>query len=81
MPLLVQVRRPERSRSPGGVDFLNCYVHDTVARPVFGFKAEKGDFPLRDVHGQILASGPGKPTLEVGAHTENVDLAVTSAPE
>ena len=37
VPILIELRRTERTMSPGGVDSLSCYVHDPVARPALGF--------------------------------------------
>ena len=80
MPILFELRRPERTTSPGGVDFLSCYVYDAAARPALGFEEGKRDFPLRDVHGQILVTGPGTPSAKFGPNTQDVDITVIGAP-
>ena len=79
VPILFELRRTERTMSPGGVDFLSCYVHDAVARPALGFEEGKRDLPLRDVHGQILVTGPGTPSAKFGSRAQSVDLTVTRA--
>ncbi len=49
VPILFELRRAQRTTSPGGVDSLSCYVHDAVACPALGFDEGKPNLPLRDV--------------------------------
>jgi hypothetical protein len=79
VPILFELRRTERTTGPGGVDSLSCYVHDAAARPALGFEEGKRDLPLRDVHGQILVTGPGTPSAKFGSKAQSVDLTVTRA--
>jgi enterochelin esterase family protein len=79
VPILFELRRTERTMSPGGVDFLSCYVHDAVARPALGFEEGKRGLPLRDVHGQILVTGPGTPSAKFASRAQSVDLTITRA--
>ena len=79
VPILFELRRTERTISPGGVDFLSCYIHDAVARPALGFDEGKRDLPLRDVHGQVLVTGPGTPSAKFGSKAQSVDLTVSRA--
>jgi hypothetical protein len=81
VPILFELRRPERTKQPGGVDFLSCYVYDTVGRPVLGFDEGQRDFQLHDVHGQVFVTGPGAPSTQFGSKIQNVDLTVTRAPQ
>jgi hypothetical protein len=76
VPILFELRRPERTTSPGGADFLSCYVYDAVARPVLGFHEDQRDFPLREVHGQVFLFGPGRPSADFGPKTQGVDVRV-----
>ena len=66
VPIILHLRRPESTERLGGIDFQDCYVYDSAARPAVRFEEDKGDFGLRDVHGQILVTGPGTPSLKIG---------------
>ncbi len=76
-PILLQLRHAERTASPGGVDFLNCYVSDPVSRPALWFDEGTNALALHDVRGNILAADPGPATLHLGTKTEDVELSVT----
>ena len=65
----------------GGIDFQDCYVYDSAVRPAVRLEEEKGDFGLRDVHGQIMVTGPGVPSLKLGTKLQDVDLKVLRATE
>ncbi len=80
VPILFQVRKPERSSQPGGVDFVDCSVYDASARPVLAFDPRKHDTFLRDVHGRIFAHVPEAPSMGLGPKAEDMDLTVTRAP-
>jgi hypothetical protein len=80
VPIILHLRRLESTERMGGIDFLDCYVYDTAARPAVRLEEDKGEFGLRDVHGRILVTGPGVPSLKLGSKLEDVDLKVLSAP-
>jgi hypothetical protein len=81
VPIILHLRHPESTERLGGIDFQDCYVYDTAARPAVRLEEDKGDFGLRDVHGQILVTGPGVPSLKLGMKLQDVDLRVVPTPK
>lgn len=75
VPVLLQVRRPAVSSLPGGVEFIGCYVYDTVNRPVLQFETEK-PLVLSDVSGAIYAVGAKVPRARLGESLKSVNLRV-----
>jgi hypothetical protein len=73
-PLLLQLRSPERTTTLGGVDFINCYVYDSVARPALCFDEEKTQLGLHDVHGNIFVKSAGMASVNLGPKIDRVDL-------
>ena len=74
VPVLLQQRRSEVTARPGGVEFVNCYVYDHVARVAVFYDEESGEVPLADIHGQISVRSPRGAHMRLGAKTINVDL-------
>jgi hypothetical protein len=68
------------SLATGGIDFVNCYVYDTVSRPALCFEAEQTRFGLHGVHGNLLVRNPGKVSVNLGVNSEDVDLTVAGVP-
>jgi hypothetical protein len=81
VPIILHLRQPKNTENLGGIDFQDCYVYDSAPRPTVRFEVDQGDFGLRDVHGQIMAGGPGAPSLKLGKKLEDVDLRVIQAPK
>jgi hypothetical protein len=81
VPIILHLRRPESTERLGGMDFQDCYVYDNAPRPAVRLEEDKGDFGLRDVHGQILVTGPGAPSLKLGTKLQDVDLKTLPGPE
>ncbi|MCX6913981.1 MAG: right-handed parallel beta-helix repeat-containing protein [Verrucomicrobia bacterium] len=81
VPIILHLRRPESTENMGGIDFQDCYVYDSAVRPAVRLEEDKGDFGLRDVHGQIMVTGPGTPCLKLGTKLQDVDLKVLRATE
>ena len=81
VPIILNLRRPESTQNLGGIDFQDCYVYDSADRPVVRLEEDKGDFGLHDVHGQILVTGLGTPSLKLGTKLQDVDLKVLPAPK
>lgn len=75
VPVLLQVRRPELTGVPGGVEFVQCEVFDGVDRPVVQFESETGTAPLTDVKGTIAARKKNA-RARLGAAVRDVDLRV-----
>jgi hypothetical protein len=80
VPIILHLRRPESTENMGGIDFQDCYVFDSADRPVVRLEEDKGDFGLRDVHGQIMVTGLGTPFLKLGTKLQDVDLKVIPGP-
>lgn len=78
VPVMFYLRRPDRSAHVGGVDFQDCYLYDSVARPAVRFEADRPELGLFDVHGQIYRTGPGRSWMKAAATTQDVDLRVVS---
>jgi hypothetical protein len=81
VPVILHLRHPQNTENLGGIDFQDCYVYDSAARPAVRFEEDQGDFSLRDVHGQIMVTGPGVPSLKLGPKLQDVDLKVIPAPK
>jgi hypothetical protein len=69
-------RDPEITKRPGGVEFERCYVYDHAPRPAVRFEASTDDLALHEVHGEIVAIGPGTPSAKLGVSLDRVDLKV-----
>jgi hypothetical protein len=80
VPIILHLRRPQSTVNMGGIDFQDCYVYDPADRPAVRLEEDKGDFGLRDVHGQIIVKCPGTPSLKLGTKLQDVDLKVLAAP-
>lgn len=59
VPLTVRLGRPSITTQPGGVEFVDCRLWDSVDRPAILYKDESGEYPVRDVRGTIIRTGPG----------------------
>ncbi len=81
VPVILHLRQPKNTEDLGGIDFQDCYVFDNAPRPAVQFEVDHGEFGLRDVHGQIIVSGPGAPLLKLGAKLRDVDLKFIPAPK
>jgi hypothetical protein len=79
VPILFRMPAPVTTKRMGGVDFDDCYLYDTVNRPVVAFDEEKSSYGLFDVHGQITVRGTGDPWMRLGPKVENVDLKLVKA--
>jgi hypothetical protein len=75
-PIILHSRNPENASTIGGIDFEGCAVYDTTNRPAVRLEEDKSPVGLRDVHGEILVTAPGTPTLKLGNKLQNVDLTV-----
>ena len=86
VPIHLQVRRPRLAKDLGGIEFRNCYVFDSAARPVISFESAPGQHSLRDVEGFITVDGPGEPHMDLGpAEGEStlklIDAGTTDEPK
>ena len=76
VPILIMHRDARLTTRPGGIEFVDCYVYDDVARTVVFYDEDSGQVALGDVHGRIIVPGPRAPRPRFGSKTENVDLKV-----
>jgi hypothetical protein len=76
--VLLNLRRPENTRSFGGIDFQDCSIYDNTSRPPVLLEEQKGEFGLRDVHGTILVA-PGTHAMDLGTNLNGVDLRIVTA--
>jgi hypothetical protein len=81
VPILIQQRHREVTARPGGIEFVNCYVYDTVGRPTLFFDDESSEIPLSDIHGTIAVRYPRYSRPRLGPKTSNVDLQLVEAPK
>jgi hypothetical protein len=81
VPILIQQRSRQVTARPGGVEFVNCYVYDDVARPVLFFDDESGEVPLSEIHGTITVRNPRGARARLGPKTTNMDLKLVEAPK
>ncbi|MBS1829271.1 MAG: right-handed parallel beta-helix repeat-containing protein, partial [Acidobacteria bacterium] len=66
VPIFLEVRREEIATTVGQVEFVDCYVHDVVDRPVLRLESESGK-GLVDVRGRIYAPFAKRGRVMVGA--------------
>ncbi len=80
VPLLLHLRRPELTKTIGGVDFVDCTVYDDAYRPAFLLEEDKS--PLLGAHdltGRITVDSPHPPWMKLGPNAERVTLEVLPA--
>lgn len=81
-PVRLELRRPELTTSAGNVEFVDCHVFDTVARPVINYdEPNAGEYGIRNVTGRITLHGPlGAPaTMKMGPRVTDVTLELVTA--
>jgi hypothetical protein len=81
VPILIQQRSREVTARPGGLEFVNCYVYDDVARVAVYYDDESGVVPLEEIHGTITVRNPRGARARLGPKTSNVDLKLDEAPK
>lgn len=79
VPVLIQLRRPEITKRPGGIEFIDCHVFDDRFAPVVEYTQNDSHLGLFDVTGNITVHSPHQPRLKLGPDGTNVDLKITSA--
>jgi hypothetical protein len=75
-PILLQVRHPESTSKPGGIDIVDCRLYDCGDGPALIFEGGKSNAVWRDVHGRIIESERNRPALQLGPELRAVDLQV-----
>ncbi|MEZ6148246.1 MAG: right-handed parallel beta-helix repeat-containing protein [Planctomycetaceae bacterium] len=79
VPVLIQLRRPEITRRPGGIEFIDCHVFDDRFAPVVEYTQNDSHLGLFDVTGNLTVHSPHQPRLKLGPDTTNVDLKIIAA--
>lgn len=78
VPVLLQTRRAAEAGVIGGVEFVNCYVYDTVNRPTVQFECEGCPKGVADLKGTIYTTGQGNPRVRLGGLVDRIDLRILS---
>lgn len=79
VPILIRCQEPEFCNSPGGVEFIECRVFDTLSAPVLRFEDDTQRAVLRELTGSIEVQNPKGGGLWLGPSTESIRLQVTGA--
>jgi len=72
-PLLLDIRRPEKASSLGGVDFQDCHIYDSIDRPVLVLEGKKRA-SARDIQGNIAVHSPFAARTRFEPSVKNVNL-------
>lgn len=84
VPIMIELRRPQVASTAGNVEFLNCHVYDSIARPVLAFMEHNaGEHGVSNLSGDITLHAPEglQASMKLGPKTENISLALhTGAP-
>ncbi len=76
VPILLELRRPELTTRPGGVDFDDCRVYDDVNRPALAVEVERPEDGIRDIHGRITLHNSTGQRIRLGPNPVDVDLQI-----
>ncbi|MGE3315610.1 MAG: LamG-like jellyroll fold domain-containing protein [Planctomycetaceae bacterium] len=72
-PVWLHLFRPELTKTPGGVDFINCEIEDDHPRPAVEVLSEAGLF---DVTGTIAVTNPHGAKAVLGEKQDGVTLRI-----
>jgi hypothetical protein len=75
-PISITLRRPKLTEKFGGVEFVDCYVYDTVDRPALIVHENESQFGVRNLIGSITVHNPHGARAELGANPQGVTLEV-----
>ena len=81
VPVLIELRRPALLHHFGGIDFEDCYVYDSAARPAVQAEEDQSEFGVRELHGRITVRNPAGIRMRLGHAPVACDLTLTPAPE
>jgi len=76
VPVRLTLRRPELTKKHGGIDFLNCYVYDTVDRPALVLEDKGSGFGVHDLTGNITVCNPHGARADYRCKTSMMELQV-----
>lgn len=81
VPILIHLRRPELTRKPGGVEFVNCHVYDDTYGPAVQFEDDSGEHSLHDISGRIVVHNHGTRDVRLGRDPVDVSLETLDGAE
>jgi len=76
VPVLLSLRSSQTTRRPGGVEFENCRVYDTVRRPAVAAMEDSTSIGFRDVRGLITVHNPAMQPPNFGCKPAGIELKV-----
>lgn len=79
-PIAIQRNRPSMAAVVGGIEFVDCVLHDDRDRPfvrVFGTDGEHG---VSSLSGTIWLNGPNAPRAELGPNPKDITLKILPLP-
>ncbi|MAT15478.1 MAG: hypothetical protein CMJ46_09440 [Planctomyces sp.] len=79
VPILIQVRRPSYTERPGGIEFNQCSVNDTIYAPALRFDQERSNYGLHDVLGTLYVRSPHGAEAILGQDLWNVEVELIDA--
>ncbi|NUN95574.1 MAG: right-handed parallel beta-helix repeat-containing protein [Candidatus Omnitrophica bacterium] len=79
VPVLLHTRRPNLVQDAGGVEFVDCAVHDTVYRPALQFDEDKEYRGIRDVSGVITVNNHTGAWMKLGPLARDCSVKVLEA--
>jgi len=80
VPVLIELRDDQRTKRPGGVEFVNCHVYDDIAGPAVEYYDSTRKYPVHDLCGEITTHGKSLEGALLGPAAVNVTLKVGQAP-
>ena len=76
VPLRLTLRRPELTKKHGGVEFLNCFVYDSLDRPMLVLDDRGSGLGIHDLKGSIAVSNPHGARVDYRCNTSGMELRV-----
>ena len=77
LPIMIHLRGVSWSNKPGGIDFVDCVVHDERSRPFLAFKAPFANAPaVSDIHGNVTVLDPHGAEADLGDDPVDVELRI-----
>lgn len=73
-PILIESQDPELCRKPGGIDWNDCVVVDSMDGPTVRFSDDTGRLILSDLQGVLRVQNPGGARLGLGLSPAEIGL-------
>jgi hypothetical protein len=78
VPIHMISTEQQLTRHPGGIEFVNCYVYDDIARPFLTVAETKGVQGFSQIKGNITVFNPHGAQKHLGSKTKKLALKVKS---